>query len=269
MKVVSSECVILKHQDYRERDRLVTFLTRDKGRLTGVARGARRITGRGVGSYEPFNRGIIFYVESAGSELVSIRKCDPMPPFLYLDNDYRKFLFAGYMAELIMLCRIPEPEAERFFLLLADGLERLHREESARELPLLRLGFELDFLTRLGVQPEWSRCCVCERPLLEKRRGAPRPLLEGKHHFDVAAGGLRCPDCRGAGGALLEISPGSLAFLAAWRGVGGGGTVRPTRNALRELEAAVSRHLVHQLEREPRSLALLPPLDTLLRRSAG
>ncbi len=79
---------------------------------------------------------------------------------------------------------------------------------------------------------------------------------------------MRCPDCRGAGGNLLELSAGSLSFLAAWR-LGGSAGVRPTRNALRELEAAVTRHLIHQLEREPRSLALLPTLDSLLQRPAG
>ncbi len=266
MKVVSSECIILRHQDFKERDRLVTFLARDKGRMTGIARGARKITARGIGSYEPFSRGTIFYVEKASSELVAIRKCDPQPPHLFLERDERKFLFAGYMVELIMLSRIPESEAEGFFLLLAEGLEKLHAEDGPRGLPLLRLEFELDFLARLGVQPEWSRCGACERPLFGRENGRASPLLMAPHQFDVAIGGLRCPDCRLAGRGLEEISPGTLAFLGAWRASpDAGGGVRPTRNALLELEAAVSRHLVHHLEREPRSMELLPTLDGLLR----
>lgn len=275
MKVVSSECIILKHQDFKERDRLVTFLARDKGRMAGIARGARKLTARGVGTFEPFSRGTIFYVEKPGAELVQIRKCDPVPPHLFLQADYDKILYAGYMAELVSLCRISQAEAEQFFLLLAGGLERLYEEKSPPALSLLRLEFELEFLACLGVQPNWSRCGVCERPLFDGGKGraiGPRPLLSGVHQFDVSLGGMRCPDCRTGGWGMEDIAAGSLAFLAAWRhggtagAAGTAGIVKPTRAALVELERAVTRHLVYQLEREPRSLALLPTVDTLSRR---
>jgi hypothetical protein len=213
-------------------------------------------------------------VEKPGSELVNIRKCDPVPPHFFLQADYDKILYAGYMAELVSLCRISQAEAEQFFLLLAGGLERLYEEKSPPALSLLRLEFELEFLACLGVQPNWSRCGVCERPLFDVGKGraiGPRPLLRGVHQFDVSLGGMRCPDCRTGGWGMEDIAAGSLAFLAAWRhgGAGGAGTagiVKPTRAALVELERAVTRHLVYQLEREPRSLALLPTVDTLSRR---
>ena len=262
MKVVSSECIILKTQDFKERDRLVTFLARDKGRMAGIARGSRKLNARGLGSYELFSRGTIFYVEKHGAELVSIRKCDPMPPYLLLETAYDKFLYASYMAELVSLCRISQAEAERFFLLLASGLANLMGNPTAQTLALLRLEFELEYLTLLGVQPEWGRCGLCERPLFEVKGGTPRPLLSGMHQFDVNLGGMRCPDCQGSGWNVEDVAAGSLAFLGAWREGTAPERVKPTRNALAELERAVTRHLVHQLEREPRSLALLPAADT-------
>ena len=267
MKVVSSDCIILKRRDFRERDRLVTFLARDKGRMTGIARGAQSITGRGVGSYEPGNRGRIFYVEKARSDLVAIRKCDTSPPYLFLTADYQKILLGGYMVELVDSCTLQAAEAEPFFLLLAGGLEALCGENSPRDLPLLRLGFELDFLACQGLQPEWSRCMACERPLFDFHRTPPRVATSGPHQFDVRAGGVRCPDCHAAGPGLVELSPGTMAFFGAWRGSAGASGVQPTRNALRELEAAVTRHLVHHLEFEPRSLALLPPLEKMLQQA--
>ncbi|MCZ6474202.1 MAG: DNA repair protein RecO [SAR324 cluster bacterium] len=258
MKVVSSECIILKHQDFRERDRLVTFLARDKGRMAGVARGARKLTARGLSTFEPFIRGTIFYTEKPGAELVSIRKCDPVPPYLQLQAGYDKFLYASYFTELVSLCRIGPQEAEPFFLLLAGGLENLYGAQSPQALPLLRLDYELDFLSCLGLQPQWGRCCACDRPLLASKAGRPQPLLSGRHQFDASLGGVRCPDCRAAGHALTELSAGSLAFLAAWRDGAARDNLRPTHNALAELEAALTQHIVHHLEREPRSLALLP-----------
>ena len=98
-----------------------------------------------------------------------------------------------------------------------------------------------------------------------RRHGRPFPLLTGMHWFDVSRGGPRCPECPRADWNLPELSAGSLAFLAAWRDPALAGKPQPTVNALRELEAAVTKHLIHQLEREPRSLGLLPSVDELLK----
>jgi DNA repair protein RecO (recombination protein O) len=260
MDLISSESVILKQQPLQESDVLVTFLARDRGRLAGVVRGSRKITGRGVGSFEPFTLGVMHYTERTGSDLVSIRKCDPHPPYLFLQRDYGKLILAGYFAELISLCPISPSEAERFYLLLAGALARLC-DDQAPELALQRLGYELDFLDALGVAPDFSTCRTCGAPLFREEGSRLVPALAGEHQFDLAAGGIRCPRCASSGRALVPLSAGTLAFLAAWRGQGrGSALVKPTRLALQELSQAVTRFLVHQLEREPRSLALLARL---------
>jgi DNA repair protein RecO (recombination protein O) len=266
MQLVSSECIILRNQDYLERDRLVTFLTRGAGRLRGVVKGSRKLTSRGVGNFEPFSRGVMYYTDRGAGGLVAIRKCDPLPPSLYLRGDYQRFLFAGYFAELMDVIPIDPAASEPYFALLAEGLEALCEPGPARRLPLLRLRFELHYLALLGYAPDWRRCCVCGAALLpeehaEGEEAAPdsaRPC-----RFDLHAGGVRCPDCAAGGTPGLELAPASLAFLETWRRAPEGTTVRPTRQALEELERAVIRHLVRCIEREPRSLALLPSLEEL------
>jgi len=256
MKVVSSECIILKNQDFREKDRLVTFLARDKGRMTGVARGARGLTARNVGSFEPFSRGEIFYTESRSSDLVTIRKCDPIPPYLMLAQSYDRFVYAGYLAELVMLSHTPAEELDRLFVLLADGLGQLAGAERPGELLQIRLDFEVGFLDCLGVLPDWTRCGQCGRLLVRPRTGTPEVLVQGRLQFDPAQGAIRCPDCPAGGIGLVDVSPGSLAFLVARQG--GEMRVRPTRGNQRELEALLRAHLTHHLETIPRSLGLLP-----------
>jgi DNA repair protein RecO (recombination protein O) len=263
MEIVSSECIILKNQDFQEQDRLVTFLTREAGRLKGIVKGSRKLTSRGVGSFEPFSRGVMHYTERRASDLVSIRKCDPRPPYLYLQQNYDKILFAGYLAELTDLCAIPPGEAEPYFLLLAEALDALCEEASPRRLPLIRLRFELKLLELLGVQPQWGACCACGQPLLREEDGRSVPALAGRHRFDARAGGVRCPACAAEATGLPALSPETLGFLEAWRGAAPGTSVRPTRTMLLELEAAVTAHLIYHLERVPRALALLPTLAAL------
>lgn len=269
MKVISSDCIILRNRDFKERDRLVTFLARDKGRMTGIARGARKPTARGVGAYEPCTRGTIFYVESRNSDLVSIRKCDPIPPYLLLTGDYDKLMVAGYLAELVELAAIAPDDAPVMYLLLSDALHGLVDATSTLMLSLTRLKFELGYLACLGLQPDLSRCSACGRSLFDASSKVPRPSESGDHAFDADRGGVICPRCLESGTRLLPLSAGTIAFLGAWAGSQAGGSIRPTRLALTELEAAISHHLVHHLERVPRSMALLPELDPPKIPSAG
>jgi DNA repair protein RecO (recombination protein O) len=263
MQLVSSECIVLRNQDYLERDRLVTFLTRGAGRLRGIVKGSRKLTSRGVGDFEPFSRGVMYYTDKGHGGLVNIRKCDPRPPYLYLQGDYHRFLYAGYFAELMDLIPIDPAGSEPYFLLLAESLEALCEPGPARRLPLLRLRFELHFIELLGYLPDWRRCCRCGAALLREEGGRAVPAFEAPCQFDVHEGGVRCPACAAAEARPLELAPASLAFLENWRRGGDAPALRPTRQTLEDLERAVTRHLVHHLEREPRSLALLPGLDEL------
>lgn len=274
MQVVSSPAIILRNQDYLERDRLVTFLARDAGRLRGIVKGSRKLTSRGVGDFEPFAHGVMYYTDKGHGGLVNIRKCDPQPPYLYLQGDYHKYLYASYFAELMDVTPIDPAGAAPLFDLLTDALAALCEPGPARRLPLLRLRFELRFLHLLGYEPTWTRCVTCGSALLRRPDGRTEAVHDAPHAFDPRQGGVRCPPCSEDGARGPWVSPAALVFLDDWRrgpasaddadpAARGGATVRPTRSVLEELEAAVTRHLVFHLEREPRSLALLPPLDAL------
>ncbi len=268
MEIVSSECIILRNQDYAERDRLVTFYTPGAGRMRGIVKGSRKLTSRGVGSFEPFSRGVIHYMPKPSGGLVTIRKCDPLPPYLVLEGDYNKFLHAGYFSELIDLVPLESGEAEPFYILLSETLEALCEPGPARRQPLLRLRFELHYLRLLGYHPDWRRCCVCgcelfQHPGAEVRQPAV-VVKSGNHQFDIGRGGVRCPDCPGREGAPLILSPQSLQFVENWANRREDSLApRPTRRMLEELEKVITRHLIHHLGRKPRSLDLLPSLDDL------
>ena len=99
---------------------------------------------------------------------MTIRKCDPRPPYLVLNQDYFPFLYAGYLAELVDLCTIENREARPYFDLLADSLDALCEAGPARRLPLLRLRFELRHLELLGYAPDWRTCRQCGSALLHQ-----------------------------------------------------------------------------------------------------
>ena len=262
MDVQSAECVVLRQQDFKERDLLVTFLSRERGRMKGIAKGVKKFTGRGVGRYEPLTHGVIFYVEKTGSDLVSIRKCDTLPPYLALQEHYEKYLYAAYFAELLDRCPIAPPEAAAYFDLLIQGLTAIYNESSLPELLALRLRFEWGLLALLGLQPAITVCLHCGKQLFTRLAPAPHTVSPEPHTFDPESGGVRCPDCRVSGRHIAELSAGTLAYLATLGVLGAepqGTPVRPTRRNLQELVDAITPSLVRQFSRPPKSLSLLPP----------
>ena len=74
--VYKSDALILRTYKLGEADRIVVFLTRDRGKKRGVAKGARRPRSRYMGALEPMTRGEVAYFEREQRELVQLNYVD-------------------------------------------------------------------------------------------------------------------------------------------------------------------------------------------------
>ncbi len=77
MPVYTSEALILRTYKLGEADRIVVFLTRDRGKKRGVAKGARRARSRFIGALEPMTRAGVAYYEREQRDLVRINYVEP------------------------------------------------------------------------------------------------------------------------------------------------------------------------------------------------
>ena len=75
--VYKSDALILRTYKLGEADRIVVFLTRDRGKKRGVAKGARRPKSRYMGALEPLTRGEVAYFEREQRELVQLNYVEP------------------------------------------------------------------------------------------------------------------------------------------------------------------------------------------------
>src|SRR5512132_4095452 len=103
MPVFTSEALILRTYKLGEADRIVVFLTRDRGKKRGVAQGARRPRSRFVGALEPLTRGEVQYYERENRDLVRINYVDTArsPLMLAGSRGDTGLSYVGYFAELI------------------------------------------------------------------------------------------------------------------------------------------------------------------------
>src|SRR6185312_17214065 len=75
--VYTSEALVLRTYKLGEADRIVVFLTRDRGKKRGVAKGARRPRSRFTGALEPMTRAAVAYYERELRDLVRINYVEP------------------------------------------------------------------------------------------------------------------------------------------------------------------------------------------------
>jgi DNA repair protein RecO (recombination protein O) len=234
------EAIVLRTQKLGEADRIVTLLTRERGRIRAVAKGVRRTTSRLGARVEPF-----MYVDVQlyeGRSLDVVTQAETLGPYgSAIAMDYARYTAGTAMLETAE--RLTETEGEpalQLFLLLAGGLRTL---ADGRHGPGLVLdAFILRALSVSGWAPSFTDCARC---------GAVGP----HRAFAVAMGGSVCSQCRPAGAAAPH--PQTLELLAAL--LTGDWLVADVGEERRRREASglAAAYLQWHLERQVRSLRLV------------
>src|SRR5262245_40553664 len=100
MPAHTTDALILRTYKLGESDRIVVFLTRDRGKKRGVAKNARQSRRRFGGSLEPLTLGRVGYVERERRELVHLQYVEALRSPLAV-ADANALGHVGYFAELI------------------------------------------------------------------------------------------------------------------------------------------------------------------------
>ncbi|NOY53252.1 MAG: DNA repair protein RecO [Deltaproteobacteria bacterium] len=246
MPLYSSESIVLRKIDYRDADRIVTFLTPDHGKLAGLARGARRLKSRFGPALETLTHGTLIYFDREEKNLVNINHFDILHSFRRVREDLFRSASGQYLAELV-LGLLPEREAApEIFQLLLQTLNRL--QEVVETEPILRI-FEIRLLVLAGFAPKMNACVQCG--------GGTEPF-----RFSLRQGGILCRKCRGRTDEGTALSRGCLRF---WEEVltlteERLGHIRLERKLNRELRELLHLYFRNLLGREIRSYVFLEKL---------
>lgn len=97
-----TQAIILHSTDFRESDRIVYALTRDRGLINAVAKGARRSIKRFPGTLEPFCEVILDAFSKPGMDLARLEEARLINANLAIREDIDLFLHASVMLEVIL-----------------------------------------------------------------------------------------------------------------------------------------------------------------------
>ena len=188
MPLYSADALVLRTYKLGETDRIVVFLTRDRGKKRGVAKGARRPRSKFMGALEPLTEVHVEYFESERRELVGLNYAETIRSPLSLrpgaaapggspgpDTRPEALGYVGYFSELLDEWAQDADADERLYRLGASVLEALNA--GAPVEPVARY-FEYWLLRLQGVYPEVRGTLSPEAVgfLAEARAVAPREL---------------------------------------------------------------------------------------------
>ena len=193
---VRTEGIVLRRRDFGESDRILVIFTRKLGRISGIAKGARKPSSKISGHLELFSRAS--FLVSRGRNLQLITQAETLESYDHLREDLYGIGLGSYVVELVDAVTTEEGSNVKLYELLAASLKAL---DSGLKPAVIIHFFELQLLGLTGFQPEFFICVECGGSITEQDQ-----YLSGE------LGGVVCPKCiTGVGGA--DIRPVSARLL--------------------------------------------------------
>ena len=245
MGVLTSEAVILRTWPVGEADLIVSFFTRDYGRVKGLAKSALKSRKRFGGALEPMTLARAWFAERPRQELVRLDQLEIMRSPLSAPVDAVRMTVLSLYAELLDEALPEHDPQETVFRLLVAVLEQTTVEEPWMPLTYFQL-----WMTRLmGLLPDITRCTACGEALQAE-----------EVWFSSHADGLFCSLHRGGSASALSAGSWQVAQRMLRSPVAAFAGEPWTRRRGQDLRRFTLQALERHLERRLRSAEALARL---------
>jgi DNA repair protein RecO (recombination protein O) len=160
MPLHHSEAYVLRTYTLKEADKICVLLTRESGKVRGVAQGARRLKSKFGSSLEPFTEVLVSYLQKENRELVTISSCEIIKSQFPVDLSGEYLGVLHYLAELIIEF-VPDHEPNPHVYRLAGAAMDVLREGTPAHFGPLARYCEIWMLRLAGFLPDLARCANC------------------------------------------------------------------------------------------------------------
>ncbi|HVY60568.1 MAG TPA: DNA repair protein RecO [Planctomycetota bacterium] len=235
----TSLAICLRVVDYSETSQIAAFFTRDRGRLSAIAKGAKRKGSKLAGAIEPITLcEIVCFRGRDTASLHTLAELDVRETYRGVRQDLRRLHQAAYVIEVLREAAPEEQPLPDVFDLAAATLERIAKAPEVDGATVLR--FEARLLDLLGLFPRLDACVECGDP------------AAGRAAFSARLGGVICDPCRARKDrSARDVSRGALEVLARLGGEPARAAqlrVPPGQQA--ELRSLLGGYLAAALDRE-------------------
>ena len=200
MPEYTTSAIILDLRDYGEADRIVTAYTKDFGKITGIAKSAKKSRRRFGAAMDLFAHVVLTFFSKETSGMVRLDSCRLLQSFPHIHEDITGMSYGSYLTELAKeMSPEGDPHLEVFNTLVA--LLSLIDTAGPRE-DFLRI-FEMRILTAAGYHPSLHTCSRCN-----KQWGKGETFW-----FSFSLGGVVCTGCKTGQKLIQPLSLGTARLL--------------------------------------------------------
>lgn len=235
--------ICLRVIDYGETSQIAAFFTRERGRISAIAKGAKRKGSRFAGALEPLQLcEVVCFRGREGGGLHTLSELDVLDTYRGVRQDLRRLHAAAYVIELLRAALPEDAPQPEVFDLATGTLSRISALEVELD-PAVVVQFEARLLELLGLFPKVDACVECG--------GA---LSTGRVAFSARLGGALCSSCRdGRDRTAREVPHGTLQALEVLgRSPDRAARLRIAPAQRSELRRLMNEYLAAALERELR-----------------
>jgi DNA repair protein RecO (recombination protein O) len=246
-----TSAVVLTSREYGETDRIVTFYTRDFGKVLGIAKGARKSRKRFGAALDFLSHVKLSFFAKETLTLVRINNCQLQDSFMSLHEDIWRMAYGSYFAELVMEMTADGVPHQGLFQMLLKFLHIL--DTSPPKEDYLHI-FEIRILDALGYRPSLDRCTCCKREINPNDHPG----------FSVSRGGVMCSHCSTAHENLYPVSPGTIRLLQQSYRLSLNKVQRLvfSSRALEETREFISRFIQYHTEKELNAMKFIEKVNT-------
>lgn len=200
MSTEKSDALVIRQADFSESSRVVTFFTRDFGKISCLAKGAKRQRNAFDGSLDLLAecRIVFIHKQTAGLDLLTegqlITRFHPAPNSL-------THLYGGYYVAELLSSLLEERDPHVELYQAATRILSLLSRPDAPHTAIFQ--FELQLLREIGQLPDFETCTICQLPI----------TLGDPGRFWVSESGLICSQCGNSEYEHTAIQSGAIAVI--------------------------------------------------------
>lgn len=248
LAIYKTRAVVLKTQDLNESDKLVSLFSEKLGRISVVAKGAKKSKSKFLSLTLPFCYSD--YVVFRGKNLYSLTEGELIDSFQVFLNDLNSLTYASYLCELIDISLTEEESSRELFKEFVTTFYFM--KANIVSLDLLMRNFEVKLMKLTGYCFNLESCAICKKK------------ISTSNYISFQYYGGVCENCEKING--IYISPGAYNSLKFLLKVSTDKIYRLilSKDILQELYQVLSVFIYQNYSRRPKSLELLNTLNNNL-----
>ena len=201
MEIVKSDAIVLRSIKHSETSRIISVYTELKGRISLLAKGARKA--KPHVPMDTFSLLNVVYRYKSSREIQLLTSVESLNSFLSIRDNLNKSSIAFQMCELTLRTTEAEDSNIMLFKALKDSLTGLN--EASKNFINFLWYFEIRLLEAIGFGIEVESCRHCG-----KNADASGP---NRANFSFEQGGLLCPECSKLDEKSVTLRPETLKTL--------------------------------------------------------